>query len=43
MCVEPVAHQAVTAISILVGVLYANVKTVIDLHLKSEDTKKETT
>lgn len=38
-----IENSSIYAISILVGVLYANVKTVIDLHLKSEDTKKETT
>jgi 4-hydroxybenzoate polyprenyltransferase len=38
-----IENPSLYAIMILWGVLYANVKTVIDLHLKNEDKKKETT
>ena len=38
-----IENQTLYAITILMGVLYTNVKTVIELHLKSEDKKKETT
>ena len=38
-----IENPTLYAITILMGVLYTNVKTVIDLHLKSEGTKKETT
>jgi hypothetical protein len=38
-----ISNPSIYAITILMGVLYTNVKTVIDLHLKSEGTKKETT
>ena len=38
-----ISNPSLYAITILMGVLYTNVKTVIDLHLKSEDKKKETT
>ena len=38
-----IENSTLYAITILMGVLYTNVKTVIDLHLKSEVTKKETT
>lgn len=38
-----IENTTLYAITILMGVLYTNVKTVIDLHLKSESTKKETT
>ena len=40
---KEIENHSLYAITILMGVLYTNVKMVIDLHLKSEGKKKETT